>query len=116
MNTQFIQLLTDIKANLASFNDVIEHIAVDYHHQPTAFKNGDVYNEATQNQGSAKVFAFAQLHNLSPADTLCLFAEHYQAVLANAEGADHQNIRQFMRHGWERIAFEGEPLVKKQKG
>ena len=92
---------------------MIEFIERYYSHQPTAFKNGDAFNEATQNQGSAKVFAFAQLNGLSEADTLQLFAEHYRAVLAHPNADDHQNIRQFMQHGWAGINFEGEALIAK---
>jgi hypothetical protein len=113
MKEQLSALITDLKANTTTFAGVIQFIETYYQHQPTAFKNGDAYNEATQNQGSAKVFAFARLNNLSAADTLYLFAEHYQAVLAHPEGTDHQNIRQFMAHGWAGVAFEGEPLVAK---
>ncbi|TCC87310.1 HopJ type III effector protein [Pedobacter frigiditerrae] len=113
MRSQLSTLLTDLKTNSITFNQVIAFIETYYQHQPTAFKNGDAYNEATQNQGSAKVFAFAQLHELSETDTLFLFAEHYQAVLASPEGADHQNIRQFMANGWEGILFDGDALVVK---
>lgn len=111
MKEQLINLLTGLKEKTTAFSDVIEFIQTHYRYQPTAFKNGNVYNDATQNQGSAKVFAFAQINNLSAADTLYLFAEHYQAVLNNPEGADHQNIRQFMAHGWPGIVFEGEALT-----
>jgi hypothetical protein len=113
MKEQLITLITALKQNSLSFNKVVEFIETYYQHQPTAFKNGDVYNEATQNQGSAKVFAFAQINNLSAEDTLYLFAEHYQSVLANPNAIDHQNIRQFMAHGWSGIVFEGEALVQK---
>jgi hypothetical protein len=111
MKEQLLTLITSLKENTLAFNNVIEFIETYYRHQPTAFKNGDAYNEATQNQGSAKVFAFAQINNLSAADTLYLFAEHYQSVLANPTATDHQNIRQFMAHGWPGIVFEGEALV-----
>ena len=110
MNEQLQDLLKSLKQNLLPFSEVIAFIETYYDHQPTAFKNGDAYNEATQNQGSAKVFAFAQLNNLSAADTLYLFAEHYQSVLATPNGTDHQNIRQFMAHGWPGVVFEGEAL------
>jgi hypothetical protein len=50
---------------------------------------------------------------LDKADTLALFAEHYQSVLDNLDGTDHQNIRQFMAHGWDGVIFEGQALVKK---
>jgi hypothetical protein len=113
MNTQLPTLLEGLKANTVVFKDVIEFIETYYTHQPTAFKNGDAYNEATQNHGSAKVFTFAQINNLSKEDTLRLFAEHYQSVLNTPEGTDHQNIRQFMAHGWAGIVFEGQALVAK---
>jgi hypothetical protein len=113
MKDQLVTLLAGLKAISITFNEVIAFIENHYQHHPTAFKNGDVYNEATQNQGSAKVFAFAQLHNISAEDTLYLFAEHYQAVLAHPEATDHQNIRQFMAHGWEGIQFEGTALLVK---
>ncbi|MES2447704.1 MAG: HopJ type III effector protein [Bacteroidota bacterium] len=110
MNTTLTNLLNDLKSATVSFAAVIAQIEKEYTHQPTAFKNGDVYNEANENQGSAKVFAYAKLHNLSEAETLLLFAEHYQAVLADPKGTNHQNIRQFMQHGWAGISFEGKPL------
>ena len=113
MKEQLLTLITALKENTLAFNSVIEFIETYYQHQPTAFKNGDAYNEATQNQGSAKVFAFARINNLDAADTLYLFAEHYRSVLANPTATDHQNIRQFMAHGWPGIAFEGEALIPK---
>ncbi|MBL4677265.1 MAG: HopJ type III effector protein [Mucilaginibacter sp.] len=93
------------------FSDVLKFIETYYQYQPTAFKNGEAYNEATQNQGSAKVFAFAMLNGLNQGDTLYLFAEHYQSVLDNPTGTDHQNIRQFILNGWPGISFEGEALT-----
>lgn len=113
MKEQITILIKNLKDNLITFKEVIEFIETYYKHQPTAFKNGDAQNEATQNQGSAKVFAFARLNNLSKEDTLYLFAEHYRSVLDNPNGTDHQNIRQFMAHGWPGIVFEGQALVAK---
>jgi len=113
MTEQLTTLIKNLKDNKVSFKEVLEFIETYYQHQPTAFKNGDAHNEATQNQGSAKVFAFAQLNNLSKEDTLYLFAEHYHSVLNNLNGTDHQNIRQFMLNGWDGVKFEGECLVAK---
>ncbi len=113
MKDKVADLFINLKENIVSFKEVIEFIETYYMHQPTAFKNGDVYNEASQNQGSAKVFAFAQINGLSKEDTLSLFAEHYKAVLATPDGADHQNIRQFMLKGWDGVIFEGEALQVK---
>ncbi|WP_276484334.1 HopJ type III effector protein [Paraflavitalea pollutisoli] len=113
MEQTLTTLLDKLKTNTVSFKEVIEYIEARYQHQPTAFKNGAAYNEASQNQGSAKVFSFAQLNKLTQADTLLLFAEHHQAVLNTPDGTDHQNIRQFMQHGWAGIAFEGQALTAK---
>ncbi|MEC5145713.1 HopJ type III effector protein [Chitinophaga sp. 212800010-3] len=113
MKEQLATLIGKLKDNTITFKEVIAFIESKYHHQPTAFKNGDAYNEATQNQGSAKVFSFAQLNNLSKEDTLYLFAEHYQSVLHHPDGEDHQNIRQFMTHGWPGVVFEGTALQAK---
>jgi len=113
MEEQLPTLLKQLKDNSLPFKEVIGFIETYYQHQPTAFRNGDLHNEATQNQGSAKVFTFAQLNKLSKEDTLYLYAEHYQSVLQNPEGTDHQNIRQFMIHGWPGIVFEGTALLAK---
>jgi hypothetical protein len=110
MKDEITALLANIKEQSIPFTDVIAFIEAGYQYTPTAFRNGETYNEATQNQGSAKVFAFAQLNNLSEEDTLSLFAEHYQSVMSNPDGTDHQNIRQFMAHGWAGIKFDGKPL------
>lgn len=109
MKEQLTALIDKLKDNALTFKEVLTFIETYYQHQPTAFKNGSAQNEATQNQGSAKVFAFAQLNNLSKEDTLYLFAEHYRAVLNDPNGTDHQNIRQFMIHGWPGVVFEAQP-------
>lgn len=106
-------LLAQLKDGSAKFADVIAFIEARYQHTPTAFQNGAQFNAATENQGSAKVFSFAQLEGLNQADTLSLFAEHYASVLATPEGTDHQNIRQFMQNGWDGVKFEGKALTAK---
>jgi len=113
MKEQLPTLIKSLKDNLLPFKEVIAFIETYYQHQPTAFRNGELYNEATQNQGSAKVFTFAQLNGLDKEDTLYLFAEHYQSVLNNPGGTDHQNIRQFMTYGWPGIVFEEQALLEK---
>lgn len=113
MKAQLQQLLADLKLDTIKFSDVIAFIEQHYNHTPTAFKNGEAFNESNQNQGSAKVFSFAQINELDEDETLLLFAEHYIAVKASPDGVDHQNIRQFMTNGWAGIAFEGQALTKK---
>jgi hypothetical protein len=106
-------LLSRLSQGEAQFSDVLAYIEARYTHTATAFQNGAQANAADQNQGSAKVFAFAQLQGLDQAQTLSLFAEHYAAVVATPEGTDHQNIRQFMQHGWDGIQFSGQALTAK---
>jgi hypothetical protein len=96
------------------FPDVISHIDAHYHFTPTAFQNGDTHNAANQNNGSCKVFSFAKLHQLTKEQTLHLFGDYYRKdVLQNPDATDHQNIRNFMKFGWDGIKFEGEALTKK---
>ncbi|MFU8926474.1 HopJ type III effector protein [Acinetobacter puyangensis] len=106
-------LLQQLQSGTANFGDVIAYIDARYTHTPTAFTNGEQHNAADQNQGSAKVFSFAKLHGFDQAQTLSLFAEHYQAVLDTPNGTDHQNIRQFIKNGWEGVYFEGSALTVK---
>lgn len=97
-----------------NFPDVISHIDAHYQFTPTAFQNGDTYNAANQNNGSCKVFSFAKLLQLSKEQTLLLFGDYYRKdVLQNPEGTDHQNIRNFIKFGWDGIKFEGEALTAK---
>lgn len=100
------------------FDDTMAIIAEHYVYQPTEFSNGlgdeQFTSAAGTNEGSCKIFAFAQLHNLTVEQTLYLFGDYYQAVLQNPTGTDHQNIRTFMKHGWAGIQFQGIPLISKQ--
>jgi HopJ type III effector protein. len=96
------------------FKDVIAYIDENYDFTPTQFRNGQMINEAGQNNGSCKVFSFAKLNDLTKEQVLFLFGEFYRDdVLKNPEGTDHQNIRNFMEFGWDGISFEGEALRKK---
>lgn len=96
-----------------TFAEIIAYIEENYQYTPTAFKNGELLNAASQNQGSAKVLFFAQLNQMSKEDTLALFAEHYQNVLENPTADSHQNIRNIMKYGWEGVSFDGVVLEKK---
>ena len=109
-------ILAQLKSNRETiqFNDVISFIDNHYDFTPTLFKNGNIINEADQNNGSCKVFSFAKLNDLSKEETLFLFGDFYRNdVLRNPEGTDHQNIRNFIKFGWDGISFEGEALRKK---
>lgn len=106
-------LLDKIDTNEIVFSDVISFIESNYDCVPSAFSNGKQLNAENENQGSAKVFSFAQLNNLSKEETLKLFVEHYQSVLETPDETNHQNIRQFMIHGWDGIKFEKQVLKLK---
>ncbi len=88
------------------FADTIAVIDTNYTFTATAFRNGELQNEAGQNSGSCKLFSFAQLHNLTKEQTLRCFGDYYRIdVQENPDATDHQNIRNFMRFGWEGIEF-----------
>lgn len=99
--------------NKKSFPETIAYIDENYKFTPTTFKNGNQINNAGENNGSCKIFAFAQIQQLTNEETLKLFGDFYQDVLNTPAATDHQNIRNFMIFGWEGIQFEGVALVKK---
>ncbi|MDW6094611.1 HopJ type III effector protein [Vibrio rhizosphaerae] len=112
----FNELLDMIRTSpeQVDFSEVMRVIDEHYDFTPTRFSNGDVVNEAHENQGSCKIFSFAKLHQLSAEETLACFGDFYrQDVLQHPENQDHQNIRNFIRTGWEGVRFEGKALAAK---
>lgn len=113
--SQTIQALIEqvnTAGDTVSFQDVMDVISRCYSYQQTTFSNGDVVNQAGTNEGSCKIFAFAQLNNLSEQATLNCFGQYYRDdVLKNPTGDDHGNIRNFMEHGWAGIKFEQKALT-----
>ena len=94
------------------FDQVIALINALYDYMPARFTNGAVVNEAGTNEGSCKIFAFAQLNGFSEMETLALFGKFYRDdVLGHPAGEDHANIRNFILDGWLGIQFESEPLT-----
>jgi hypothetical protein len=115
-NNTVKQLLSAINndPSTVEFSQVMAVIGSEYHYSATAFTNGDTHNEAGTNEGSCKLFSFAQLNNLSEAKTLACFGDYYRKdVLQHPEGNDHANIRNFMVSGWKGISFEQVALVAK---
>ncbi len=118
MSNSLENLILTLKTDPSSveFQQVIDMVASHYDYQPTKFRNGlgeDVLvNEAGTNEGSCKVFAFAQLNNLDQSQTLHCFGHYYRDdVLGNPDGSDHGNIRRFIQYGWQGIDFEGQALT-----
>lgn len=96
------------------FSETIAVIENQYSFTPTAFKNGEVNNEAGKNSGSCKIFAFAVKQALSNEETLACFGNFYfDEVLNDPSGEGHQNIRNFMKTGFEGLHFYGEALIEK---
>ena len=102
------------QAEILVFSEVIDSIDSYYSFTPTSFTNGELTNEAGTNNGSCKVFSFAKEHSLNVSETLFLFGEHYQKVLLTPNDEDHQNIRNFMKFGWEGVQFPGNALELKK--
>jgi len=97
-----------------TFPETIAVIEEHFNFTPTAFSNGTQHNAAGENSGSCKLFAFAKWQNFSQAETLACFGAYYfEEVLENPEGTNHQNIRNFMKTGWDGIQFEGRALTLK---
>lgn len=113
-------LLTQVnnQPDTIEFNDVMAVIAANFDYTPTEFSNGlgeDLFvNAAGTNEGSCRLFAFAQLQQLDQAQTLALFGRFYREdVLQNPAGKDHGNIRNFIKYGWDGIQFQQCPLAAK---
>lgn len=98
-----------------TFNNTMTVIDSLYEFTPAPFKNGSLLNEAGQNNGSCKLFSFAHLQGLSQQQTLHCFGAYYRDdVLKHPDGTDHQNIRNFIKTGWEGIAFDCVALTPKR--
>ena len=111
---EYDQLLRSLSDNpeAIEYNDVIELIDEMYEFTPVKFTNGDLVNEAGQNTGSCKILAFAKRTRLSEQQTLHCFGTYYRKdVLEHPENMDHENIRNFMKTGWDGVEIEGAALT-----
>ncbi|OIN13765.1 HopJ type III effector protein [Oceanisphaera psychrotolerans] len=114
MNLNDLQHTLQHTPETVEFADTMAVIESLYDFTPTAFTNGELHNEAGQNNGSCKLFAFARLQGFDQQQTLACFGAFYRDdVLGHPDGQDHQNIRNFINHGWEGIEFTGQPLTPK---
>ncbi len=109
----FLEKLNNTEKSI-EFTDTMAVIEANYNFSETAFSNGSQKNEAGQNSGSCKLFAFAKLQNLSEQQTLACFGAYYREdVLQHPDAQDHQNIRQFIINGWAGINFSAAALTEK---
>ncbi len=103
-----------------SFDETLSVIMTHYDYTPSEFTNGlgddTLVNKAGTNEGSCKIFAFAKFNELDKQQTLNLFGDYYRIdVLQNPAGSGHQNIRNFMKYGWEGIHFSEDRLCLQRK-
>ena len=111
--TTFLNKLERTPNNI-EFTETMSVIEATYSFTPTSLTNGVTLNQAGENNGSCKIFAFGILNKLSEQQTLACFGNYYRDdVLKNPEGEDHQNIRNFMVSGWQGTSFEGQALITK---
>lgn len=109
-------LLRQIKEapKAVDYQQLLAVIDKHYHYQATAFRNGEIDNAAGQNEISCKLFSFALLHGLNQQQTLACFGSlYFDVVLSDPNGVGHQNIRQFMKTGWQALEFFGQALITK---
>ena len=112
INDLIFQLRT--ASAIVEFEQTMQLISQFYDYTATRFNNGELENKAGSNEGSCKIFYFAQLNELTELETLSLFGTYYRNdVLANPTGKDHGNIRNFMLSGWSGIKFDSSALVKR---
>ena len=103
-----------LASNSVEFSETLALVEKWYDLTPSAFTNGKgdslVNNAQGTNEGSLKVFALSRLNGFTPEQALACFGEHFRDVQNTPDGVDHQNIRQFMIHGWSGIQFALAPL------
>ena len=110
---QFLERLGSQPESI-EFEQTMKVIEDNYDFQPTAFTNGTNHNAKGTNEGSCKIFAFAELNLLDSTQTLNCFGRFYsEDVLQHPDNTDHGNIRQFMKTGLGGIKFENIPLQEK---
>ncbi|MDP5253193.1 MULTISPECIES: HopJ type III effector protein [unclassified Vibrio] len=110
------EFLAELKANPQGIEFEQTMAVIDAHYTFSAadFTNGEVQNAAGQNNGSAKILAFGIEEGLSEQDTLHCFGRFYrQDVLQHPDNDDHQNIRNFIRFGWQGVSFTAPVLTGK---
>ncbi|MBU2897033.1 HopJ type III effector protein [Vibrio hepatarius] len=85
---KFLKRLTTAP-NDVMFDQSIQLIDEYFDFQPINFVNGETQNQAGENNGSCKIFAFAQMQGLDESSTLACFGQFYRDdVLNNPNGSD----------------------------
>jgi len=109
------EFLQQLSQDDFQFETTLAFIEQHYNFTPSAFNNGGVENSAEQNQGSCKVFAVAELLQLSQQQALACFGQHYRDVAATPAVDNHHNLRRVLKEGLADIRFDNFPLELKNK-
>jgi hypothetical protein len=109
------EFLQQLSQDDFQFETTLAFIEQHYNFTPSAFNNGGVENTSEQNQGSCKVFALAELLELSQQQALACFGQHYRDVVATPEVDNHHNLRRILKEGLAGISFDHFPLELKYK-
>jgi len=91
----------EMDADSLKFEDLMELIDTHYEVGLLEFKNGNILNKQGENEGSAKLLSYAAISDFDKETTLKLWGQYYREVLADPDGDSHQNIRNFMKTGWD---------------
>jgi hypothetical protein len=91
----------EMDADSLKFEELMDLIDTHYEVGLLEFKNGDILNKQGENVGSAKLLSYAALSEFDKETTLKLWGQYYREVLADPDGDSHQNIRNFMKTGWD---------------
>lgn len=108
------RFLDDIQQPNHQFADSLAFIEHWFNYHPSAFSIGQQHNLATENQGSCKIFALAQLLSLTQQQALLCFGEHSRNLPLLPQGS-HLNLRQLAKEGLSQIQFEHFPLQRKEE-
>ncbi len=109
------EFLQQLSQDDFQFETTLAFIEQHYNFTPSAFNNGGIENSAEQNQGSCKVFAVAELLQLSQQQALACFGQHYRDVAATPAVDNHHNLRRVLKEGLADIRFDNFPLELKNK-
>ncbi|WP_261858307.1 HopJ type III effector protein [Photobacterium sanguinicancri] len=111
--SQFLAQLKHDPSHI-EFEQTMAIIDQHYTFTPTAFSNGDVSNQAGENNGSCKILSFGQRNALTEKQTLACFGRFYRDdVLKHPHNTDHLNIRNFIQYGWNGVTFDSKALESK---
>ena len=91
----------EMDADSLKMEELMDLIDTHYEVGLLEFKNGDILNKQGENVGSAKLLSYAAISDFDKETTLKLWGQYYREVLADPDGDSHQNIRNFMKTGWD---------------